>query len=91
MLLNSFSPHYTPTLTANNSADINSSNSTNSNNPNTQNFNRKNNSTGLSRLFGNCGCGCNQEDQDPCCQNRGISLSTILFFVLIFLILFYND
>lgn len=91
MLLNSFTPHYVPTnSTMPNTDNSNTrSNIDNQNNSNQQQ-NQRYSTNALSRLFRNCGCN-NQDDDNGCCPNRGISLSTILFFVLIFLILFYND
>lgn len=94
MLLNSFSSHYTPNN--NNKSIVNTntnsqpSNSDNMNNNINNNYRQNSNRNGLSRLFNQCCCP-NDTEEDPCCPNRGISLSTILFFVLIFLILFYSD
>lgn len=86
MLLNNFSSHYTPNSTTPNTSD----NITNSSNTNNTNNRSRSSSNSLSRLF-NQSCCPNDNNNDQCYPNRGISLSTILFFVLIFLILFYND
>ncbi len=47
---------------------------------------------GLSRLFNSSNNCCNNNViEDDQCPNNGLSFSTILFFILIFLILFYRS
>ena len=94
MLLNSFS-NYPENFNKN--EDKNLYEQSEINNPQISNtYNYKNKQNSLPRFlqnrnsWNNC-CNVDEDNDNTCCRNNGISLSSILFFVLIFLIIFYNS